>query len=367
MSKRLPHAMVIDSNVAQRHQVIVALAALYQVQGFPDVQTAIAMTRKAPAVVIVDEAGKAHDRRDVVRCLRAEHHYRESRIVLCRPKRRMSDNINHYLDSQPDFVLEKPYRRSDLINAVSGVANRKIEAGWETLPKRAKDALKGSLKFYDGLQGLLCQGEMLDIKQLSSVAAPIIDSIQKQDHKVLLEAVREHDNLSYVHMVRVSTLLTLFGRTIGLSGDKLEILTCGALVHDIGKSTIPEELHHKVEPLTPEEMEMMRGHVKAGTDFLRKNSNLSKGIITIAECHHERLDGSGYPNKLRGGEINDLARMAAIVDVFVGLTDRRPYRVPKDVDTALRIMTEDMTGQLDQWLLKLLSEVLRDATAHDWT
>jgi HD-GYP domain-containing protein (c-di-GMP phosphodiesterase class II) len=369
MSKRLPHAMVIDGNVAQRHQIVVALASLYQVHGYPDVETAIALTRKPPAVLILDEGTRLHDRRDLIRAIRAEPHYRETRIVICRTKRqkKTSDNINHYLDSQPDVILEKPYRRSELLEAVSGALNKKVEGGWERLPKRAKEALRNSLKFYSGMIDLMKRGDPLEFGELSNVCAPILDSVQKFDHKVLLDAVREHDNLTFVHAVRVSTLLTLFGHTIGLKRDKLEILTCGALVHDLGKSSIPQEVLNKVEPLTPEEKAMVRGHVHATANYLRQHSNLPKGILTIAELHHERLDGSGYPYGLKAEDQNDLARMAAVVDVFVGLTDRRPYRVPKDVDTALKIMKEDMADQLDQRLLTLFTEVLKDATSNDWT
>ena len=368
MSKRLPNAMVIDANVAQRHQITVALASLYQVNGYPDVETAIALTRKPPAVLIIDEGTHLHDRRDLIRTIRAEPNYRETRIVFCKSKRRnASDNIDHYLKTPPDIILEKPYRRQELLDAVSGALNKKVEGAWETLPKRAKEALRNSLKFYSGMVDLMKRGEPLEFGELSTICSPILDSVQKFDHKVLLDAVREHDNLTFVHSMRVSTLLTLFGHTIGLKRDKLEILTCGALVHDLGKSTIPIEILNKPEQLTPEEKAMVRGHVHATTNFLREHANLPKGIVTIAELHHERLDGSGYPYGLKGDDLNDLARMAAVVDVFVGLTDRRPYRVPKDVDAALRIMREEMAEQLDQRLLTLFTEVLKDATSNDWT
>ena len=85
------------------------------------------------------------------------------------------------------------------------------------------------------------------------------------------------------------------------------------------------------------------------------------GILTIAAQHHEKLDGTGYPNGLTGRQLNDLARMASIVDVFSALTDRRVYKPAMDSEKALTIMTEEMGNHLDQKLLRLFRHMLLDA------
>ena len=91
-------------------------------------------------------------------------------------------------------------------------------------------------------------------------------------------------------------------------------------------------------------------------------NDLPKGIITIAAQHHEKLDGSGYPHGLAGKDLNRLARIASIVDVFSALTDRRVYKPPMEAETALNLMVEQMASELDIKLLSLFRQMLLDAT-----
>lgn len=88
----------------------------------------------------------------------------------------------------------------------------------------------------------------------------------------------------------------------------------------------------------------------------------AQGIITIAEQHHEKLDGSGYPFGLAGNQLNRLARMASIIDVFSALTDRRVYKPPMPAEAALAVMVNDMSSHLDMKLLRLFRQMLLDAT-----
>jgi HD-GYP domain-containing protein (c-di-GMP phosphodiesterase class II) len=96
--------------------------------------------------------------------------------------------------------------------------------------------------------------------------------------------------------------------------------------------------------------------------YLHSCHDLPKGIITIAEQHHEKLDGSGYPHGLAGNDLNRLARIASIVDVFSALTDRRVYKPPMEAETALNLMVERMASELDIKLLSLFRQMLLDAT-----
>lgn len=357
-----PVVAIVDDNQVRRERMARTLAPLYRIAAYPEFEPAIAMMRHPPAVMILDEAVRPHGRRDMVRTLRTEPALRGSMIVVCRAKPNRVEHVHHYPDAPPDAMLEKPFPRRDLLSAVSGLVSRNAEGKWETLPPRARQALKESLALYSGFGELLRRGEPLEHDRLQSACAPVIDAVISSDYKGLLGAVRDHDNLSYVHSVRVATLLALFGHTIGLTGDALTVLTCGGLVHDLGKLSIPDEVLNKTGTLTPAEMAQVRGHVEATGTYLQTHSNLPKGIITIAAQHHERVDGSGYPLGLKGDGLNDLARMAAIVDVFTAMTDRRAYKPPLSAENALSVMTGEMAGQLDQRLLRLFNEMLRDAS-----
>ena len=97
----------------------------------------------------------------------------------------------------------------------------------------------------------------------------------------------------------MATLLSLFGNVIGLPQSEQLLLASGGLLHDVGKMSIPHEVLNKPGRLTEEEFVVMKGHVDASVHYLMQNPEIPKGVITIAAQHHEKLDGTGYPNRIR--------------------------------------------------------------------
>ncbi|MBT5036276.1 MAG: HD domain-containing protein [Rhodospirillaceae bacterium] len=125
--------------------------------------------------------------------------------------------------------------------------------------------------------------------------------------------------------MRVATFLSLFGNTLGIKGDDLMTLSTGGLLHDVGKMHIPHEVLNKPGKLSDEEFVIMKSHVNCSVEFLNQTSDLPKGVTIVAGQHHEKLDGTGYPHGIEGGKLNELARMASIIDIFSAITDRRVY------------------------------------------
>lgn len=115
----------------------------------------------------------------------------------------------------------------------------------------------------------------------------------------------------------------------------------GGYLHDIGKITVPDAVLHKAAPLTPAEWDLMRRHPEAGERIGRELRSLGAVLPTIRH-HHERLDGSGYPDGLRSEEIPLSARVLQVVDVFDALTTERPYRRALPWNEALAIMHSDV-------------------------
>jgi putative nucleotidyltransferase with HDIG domain len=177
----------------------------------------------------------------------------------------------------------------------------------------------------------------------------------------ILRGVKNHDNYTYVHSLRVATMLTLFGHAINLPMHEQKILATGGLLHDVGKMSIPHNVLNKPGKLTDEEFTVMKSHVTASVHQLEASGGIPKGIITIAGQHHEKLDGSGYPYGLEGSKLNELARMAAIVDIFSALTDRRVYKPPMLPEEALALMTDQMAKHIDIPLLDMFKERFLDA------
>jgi len=172
--------------------------------------------------------------------------------------------------------------------------------------------------------------------------------------------VKDHDDCTYVHSIRVATLLTLFGQAAGLPASDRIVLASGGLLHDVGKMAIPQGLLNKPGKLDDAEFAVIKGHVDTTVRLLRAVTSIPEPVITIAAQHHERLNGKGYPHGLAGGQVDELARMAAIADVFSALTERRSYKAPIAADKALALMSE-MDGHLDQHLLRLFRGMLLDA------
>lgn len=159
------------------------------------------------------------------------------------------------------------------------------------------------------------------------MAQRIIDEILN-DPQVLIHLadVRALNDYTFAHSVSVCTLATLLGVHRGLNRIDLHQLAVGALLHDIGKMFIAEEIWNKQKPLTPQERARMKEHTTLGFAALRKAPGLSLLAAHIAYQHHERYDGQGYPRGLMGEEIHIFGRITAVADVYDALTTDRVYR-----------------------------------------
>lgn len=350
---------VIDANAEHRRQVATALTSFYQVADFAHFDIAMeALVQTPPCVLLLDEMAMPRQGGDPIKAAR--------KLLPGVPIiRTLNRSLAHLGETagDTDACLEKPYRRSSLIKTISGLVNKAVEAKWETLAPQYRDSLQRTVDNYNNISDLIDRGEPLEYSEITDACSSLVDAVSNHDFKIILDNVKGHDNYSYVHSLRVATLLSLFGHTIGLKGDDMNLLASGGLVHDIGKMKIPHEVLNKPGRLDEVELQVMRSHVPKSVDYLRLCETLPKGVVTIAEQHHEKLDGSGYPNGLKGGQLNELARMASIVDIFSALTDRRVYKEPMAPEQALSLMTAQMAPDIDQGLLMLFKSMLLDAVS----
>jgi putative nucleotidyltransferase with HDIG domain len=141
----------------------------------------------------------------------------------------------------------------------------------------------------------------------------------------MLHCMRESDDIAYVHSLNVALICNVFGHWLKLSEDDIEVLTLCGLLHDIGKLKLPHEILYKEEPLTQEEYEILKTHPSLGYEIL-KYKDLDQRIVNAAFMHQERCDGSGYPRKLQGEQIDSFAKIVAIADVYDAMTSARVYR-----------------------------------------
>lgn len=350
---------VIDCDGGQRQKIALALRPYYRVSDFPDLETAFGTMRQRPSLVVVDEAVRPGQRRDLIRTLKEEPSLAGVPVALCKTPGRTAE-YGITIETAPDATIEKPIRRKAMVATISAVLNGKVEAGWDALPKASRQTLRESLKAFGTFAGLVAGGEFLKFGSLDAICAPLIEAVGQSEHKYILDGLKGHDNITYVHSLRVATLLSLFGHGIGLKEESLVILSAAGMVHDLGKLEIPAEYRNRDDDLDDEHLAAMRGHVDSTIAYLKKHSDVPKGVVIIAGQHHERIDGSGYPKGLKGSEINDLARMGAIVDVFAGLTEGRGSRAALSSEKALARMTEEMAAGLDTRLVGLFRQIVLD-------
>lgn len=151
-------------------------------------------------------------------------------------------------------------------------------------------------------------------------AAPVVESITESVFRnrsalIGLLQIKNKDDYTFLHSVSVCTSLVAFCRSRGMDLATIYEAGMGGLLHDVGKALVPDAILNKEGRLTDEEFEIIKKHPKDGFDILSRTAGIGAVPLDITLHHHERRDGSGYPDKLPGGEISEFAQMAAIVDV----------------------------------------------------
>lgn len=172
----------------------------------------------------------------------------------------------------------------------------------------------------------------LDIDACMFLANSIVNEIQSSDSLIVEQvSLSSYDSYTYVHSVNVDVLSVIIGIGMGLKNSELELLSQGALMHDIGKCDVPVEILNKPAKLTKEEYEEMKNHPLYGLKRLRDRvdtgaEDVAAVVKNAVYSHHENWDGSGYPRGLQGEGIHKFARIIHVADVYDALTAKRAYK-----------------------------------------
>lgn len=172
-------------------------------------------------------------------------------------------------------------------------------------------------------------------------------------------ALEMRDQETQGHTMRVTRKTEELARRMGVIEPELTYLRRGALLHDIGKMSVPDAILHKPGVLTAEEWAVMRKHPEMSNQFLVHIDYL-KPSLDIPYCHHERWDGSGYPRGLRGEEIPLSARIFAVIDVFDALSSDRPYRQAWTQEEACKYIHEQSGRHFDPSVVKAFMEMVKE-------
>ena len=195
-------------------------------------------------------------------------------------------------------------------------------------------------------------GEPIDITPLAAVAEEMVDTMFTHgDAMLCLARIRAKDAYLMEHSMNVAILLANFGRYLGLDRSVLKELTLGGLLHDVGKIMTPDEVLNKPGKLTDEEFGVMRQHVVHSYDILSNTAGITPTMLEVAANHHERLDGTGYPQRLKGEQLSLYTRMSGIVDVYDAVTADRVYKQGMQPTQAFRVLLKGIDQHFDAELV----------------
>jgi len=312
--RRVPTVLVVDDSAPNRELIEACLAEVdCEVRLAADGSSALeAVEGSPPDLVLLDVQMPGMDGYQVCRRIRANPALRLLPVVMITALNRTDDRVEA-LEAGADDYMSKPVERIELVARVRSALRLKA--------------------VYDRLDG----------------AEQVIFA--------LAAAVEAKDTYTERHTHRVAETARRLGARLGLPEEELEQLYRGGIVHDIGKIGVPDEVLRKPGPLDIEEMVAMRAHPVIGEGII---APLRSGmdLVPIVRHHHEWVDGSGYPDRLRGREIPLLARIVSVCDAFDALVNDRPYRARLSAEEAVAILHAGAGRQWDSELVEVfVSEV----------
>lgn len=254
-----------------------------------------------------------------------------------------TDTISRPLDAQ--VVLQRV--RSAFPDDDSGPAananalNRGIAAAHAVL-----------VKIFESLPA----GVPLSFSDVVEAEQEILTAIKLSSLRDWLSTVGRHHTHTYRHCLFVTGFAAAFAQHLGMREDDQRRLARAALLHDVGKAFIPVAILDKPGRLDDEEKDEIRRHARLGYDALLRQGGFPSEMLDVVLHHHELLDGSGYPDGLRGDQISDIVRLTTIVDIHAALVEKRAYRLPLTHAKSFATM-EEMGGKIDQHLLQAFRPV----------
>jgi len=215
----------------------------------------------------------------------------------------------------------------------------KVQVPVEREVERAKTAHRGTQTTVREVLSAVRAHKTLDSKSVEQAVSSMTESVLRNpDALMLFSRLREKGDYTHSHSLDTAVYMTSFGRFLQLPVERISLLGYVGLMQDVGKLRIPNEILTKRDRLTPQEFEQAKQHVAHSVDILRDTPGLPPELPELVALHHERHDGSGYPNGLKSAEIGMIGSIAAIADTFDALTAQRPYAKAVSPSTALSML-----------------------------
>ena len=197
------------------------------------------------------------------------------------------------------------------------------------------------------------------VRELDEVVDKLVDTLAAESRALVhIADLKSYDEYTFHHSLSVAVLSIAIGQGLNLSDDELRLLGRTALMHDIGKILIPAKIINKPSRLTKKEFALMKKHSELGHNFLSKGNIGDDMLRRAVLSHHEKADGRGYPEGVRGDDIPFFAKIISVADVYDAVTSYRSYRMPMPPSEALEIIMGDIGSAFEYEIVKTFIEKL---------
>jgi putative nucleotidyltransferase with HDIG domain len=248
----------------------------------------------------------------------------------------------------PSAEAESPSPGAD---ASPAPAIKRISAEQERA--RAKKLLKASKQAITSMFNEVRMGQAVNAADAMPLVEEITASVSRNEGALIsLVRLKHKDDYTYMHSVAVCALMVALSRQLGMDDKQTKQAGLAGLLHDIGKSAIPLDILNKPGKLTDEELDIVRGHPKAGHEILLASNGVDEVALDVCLHHHEKVDGTGYPHKLPNDEISIFAKMGAVCDVYDAVTSNRPYKEGWEPGVSLQRMAQWSKTHFDDRVFK---------------
>ncbi|MEM6382336.1 MAG: HD domain-containing phosphohydrolase [Pseudomonadota bacterium] len=319
-----------------------------------------AVLRDADIVVIALSSFPANSLNKMVGWLLSQRIEQIPRI-LCLPGKDLA-RLAHELGGSNTTVISMPVDPQAMLDAVQRLDKRFVKLLAKPRLPAAKAAQSLSRTF-GGVFGSKDADPMKVIGAVESATDDVTTALDNDGLGAWLDSVANYHSYTARHCMAVAGFAAQWSRAMGVEESDHQLFTRGALLHDIGKMSVPLTILDKPGRLTDEEFKVIKSHPNESKLILEATTDANPQIIELAYQHHEFLDGSGYPEGLSGDQINDMVRCLTIIDIYSALIDARSYKASMTPDEAYAELCT-MKGKLDLDLVGAFRVVVDEHKQH---
>ncbi len=226
---------------------------------------------------------------------------------------------------------------------------------WDTvwkIPKETHESYANCTTTVKPLLQQIASGQKIELEAFKAIKEDILSTF-KDNFKVVgcINMFKFADDYTYTHSINVALLSMLIGKWMKYGDNMIESLLLGGLLHDIGKMKIDPDILNKPDKLSDSEFEEIKNHPRYSYELLQSRHDISMDVKVGILMHHERIDGSGYPYAIYNENINTIAKVLAVADVYDAMMSERPYRKKHSPFEVMQLMQEGAFGKLDTKIL----------------